>query len=68
MKLLVKCTVPIGSPRYTHVVAFAWSQAKAKAVTLASGGETTDYFFPLPNESWITEISIFSICCTEKQE
>ena len=68
MKLLAKCTVPVGSSRYTQVVTFAWWRAKAKAVTLASGGETTDYFYPLPNESWNTEILIFSICCTEKQE
>ena len=68
LKLHVKCTVPVGSSRYTHVVTFAWSRAKAKAVTLASGGETTDYFFSLPNASWITEILIFSIYFTEKQE
>ena len=68
MKLHVKCIVPIGSSRYTQVITFAWSRTKTKAVTLASGGETTDYFFPIPNGSWITEILIFSICCTEKQE
>ena len=59
MKLHVKCTVPVGSSSYTQKVTFAWSLAEAKAVSLASGGETIDYFCLLPNESWITEIFYF---------